>query len=783
MTTRKIILAILIIIISHLVGKAQLNSTLKGNVIDLASEAPIPFATVAILNTNPPIGASTNENGEFTIQSIPVGRYDIKVSSIGYEPTVLSGILLISGKVKVVKIRLQESVMSVDEVVIKPKEEKEKAINQMATVSAKQFTVEETSKYAGGVDDPARMVSAFAGVASTVSSNGIVIRGNAPKGLLWRMEGVPVPAPNHFGEISGVGAGVITALSSQMLANSDFFTGAFPAEYGNATSGVFDLSMRTGNNMEPEHTLQIGSLGIDVSSEGSFKKGGNSSYLFNYRYSTLALVDQVMPQDVGGIRYQDLSFKMHFPTKKAGTFSVWGLGLIDGLTEEGEEDSSKWEGNIYNSYSEQSRIYMGIGGVSHKYFFNKNTYLKTIIAGTRHRITYEDNYLDSSLKRIDDEDILLGNNNITLSSFINHKFSSRHTNRSGIVVQKLFYDYRFISQPEYGEAQQTFVKEQGSSELIQAFSQSSFNINSNIQINPGVHFQLFTLSKRWIVEPRLSAQWNLTNKQSITFGYGLHSSLEKLNYYFTRVQTPNGVTQPNTNLDFSKTHHFVFGYNRMVGKNTHLRIEPYFQYLYDIPVIADSSFSFLNLRNSWFLEDKFENSGTGRNIGIDITLERFLNNGWYYLTTASIFDSKYTGGDNVWRNTAFNKKFVGNFLIGKEWAMGKTKQNQLNISTRFTYNGGDWFTPVNKEASIAAQETKLDYSNAFKHQGPGNYFLHFTISYRSNKAKYSSVWSLQVLNVLGSSEYYGQYYDKKTNSIKAGEEAIIFPNLSYKIQF
>ena len=783
MTTKRILLAVLIIILSQLVGKAQLNSTLKGKVIDLASEAPIPFATIAILNTNSPIRTSTDENGNFSINSIPVGRYDIKVSSIGYEPSVLSGVLLISGKVKVVTIRLQESVMSVDEVVIKPKEEKEKAINQMATVSAKQFTVEETSKYAGGVDDPARMVSAFAGVASTISSNGIVIRGNAPKGLLWRMEGVPVPAPNHFGEISGVGAGVITALSSQMLANSDFFTGAFPAEYGNATSGVFDLSMRTGNNLKPEHTFQIGSLGIDVSSEGPFKKGGNSSYLFNYRYSTLALVDQVMSQDVGGIRYQDLSFKMHFPTKKAGTFTVWGLGLIDGLNEEGETDSSKWEESVFESYNAQSRIYMGIGGVSHKYFFNKNTYVKTILAATGHRITYTDNYLDSSLKRIDDEDILLGNNNITVSSFINHKFSSRHTNRTGILVQKLFYDYRFISQSEYGEPQQTFVKENGNSELIQAFSQSSFNITRDLQINPGVHFQLFTLSKRWIVEPRLSAQWNLTNKQSVTFGYGLHSSLEKLNYYFTRVQTPNGVTQPNTNLDFSKTHHFVLGYNRMVGKNTHLRIEPYYQYLYDIPVIADSSFSFLNLRESWFLEDKFENSGTGRNIGIDITLERFLHNGWYYLTTASIFDSKYTGGDNVWRNTAFNKKFVGNFLIGKEWAMGKTKQNQLNISTRFTYNGGDWFTPVNKEASIAAQETRLDYSKTFKHQGPANYFLHFTISYRKNKTKYSSVWSLQVLNVLGSSEYYGQYYDKKTNSIKAGEDAIIFPNLSYKIQF
>lgn len=783
MTIRTFLLTILIIILSQQLGKAQHTSALKGKVIDAASEAPIPYATVLLLNTNPPIGASSDEDGNFILENVPVGRYDVKVVSVGYEPAILGGILVISGKVQTVTAHLQEVVLSVNEVVVKPKEEKEKAINQMATVSAKQFTVEETNKYAGGLDDPARMVSSFAGVASNVGSNGIVIRGNAPKGLLWRMEGVPVPAPNHFGEIQGVGGGIITALSSQMLANSDFFTGAFPSEYGNALSGVFDLSMRTGNNTAREHTFQIGAVGIDASSEGPFKKGGNSSYLFNYRYSTLTLLDMVMPQDLGGIKYQDFSFKLHFPTKKAGTFSVWGLGLIDGIKSTPDDDTTTWE-NKYDGYKETASIHMGVGGVTHKYFFGNKTYIKTVLAGTSHLIKYEDGYLTPKKVFLTDEEIKLGNSNITLSSFINHKFSATHTNRTGFIYQRLFYDYKFKSSENYGEPVVTYVDEQGQGDLIQAFSQSSFNIGTRLQLNPGVHFQVFTVSKHWIIEPRLSAQYRIDSKQNVTFGYGLHSGLEKLNFYYSQVPNANGgTTRANANLDFSKAHHFVLGYNRMVGQNTHLRVEPYYQHLYNIPVIPDSSFSFLNLRNEWFLNDKLVNDGKGRNIGIDITLERFLNKGWYYLATASIFDSKYTGGDHVWRNSAFNKKFVGNFLIGKEWTLGSQKQNQLNVSVRYTYMGGDWFTPVDLQASIAAQETRNDFSKVLTHQAPANNLLHFTITYRKNRGKFSTLWSLQVLNVLGSQEYYGLYYDKKSNSVKDDAEAVIIPNLSYKIQF
>jgi len=125
----------------------------------------------------------------------------------------------------------------------------------MSAVSARAFTVEETQKYPAAINDPLRMATNFAGVASLDDGmNQIVIRGNSPTGLLWRMEGIDIPNPNHFAAKGSSGGG-ISILSSQLLSNSDFITGAFAADYGNALSGVFDLNLRKGNNEKRETTL------------------------------------------------------------------------------------------------------------------------------------------------------------------------------------------------------------------------------------------------------------------------------------------------------------------------------------------------------------------------------------------------------------------------------------------------------------------------------------------------------------------------------------------------
>jgi len=303
----------------------QTGKPIRGVVVDNASGEPLIAATIVILNTEIPIGVITDVDGNFSIESLPVGRYDIQASYMGYEPMMFREIVVSSGKEVFITIPLKENLNELQEIVVRPKINKQEPLNSIASASARMLSVEEASRYAGGLDDPARLVSSFAGVAGGVNSNGIAVRGNSPQFLQWKLEGAEIPNPTHFSDITEVGGGIFTALSSQVLGNSDFFTGAFPAEYNNALSGVFDMQLRNGNRWEHEHTVQIGTLGIDVSSEGPFKKGGQSSYLFNYRYSTMGLASDLFPDllgDAAGMRYQDLSFNKFSDQKSRNIFGM-----------------------------------------------------------------------------------------------------------------------------------------------------------------------------------------------------------------------------------------------------------------------------------------------------------------------------------------------------------------------------------------------------------------------------------------------------------------------------
>ena len=280
-----------LIFLNGIVTAQGITQTIKGKVLDKESQVSLPGANVVILGTNPVIGTVSDMDGNFRLENVPVGRYTIQISFIGYESITIPEILVGSGKEVVLEAGLKESINELDEVVVKAHSRKDRPLNSMATISARSFTVEETRRYAGGLDDPARMVSAFAGVTTgNLQDNAIIIRGNSPKGVAWHIEGVDVPNPNHFSGGNVAGGGAVNVISGQLLSNSDFFTGAFPAEYGNALAGVFDIKLRTGNYEKREYAFQAGLLGIDFAAEGPFVKGNNASYLFNYRYSTFGLL-------------------------------------------------------------------------------------------------------------------------------------------------------------------------------------------------------------------------------------------------------------------------------------------------------------------------------------------------------------------------------------------------------------------------------------------------------------------------------------------------------------
>lgn len=776
---RKIFISLLVLFTSHLYS--QITQTVRGTVVDNASNLPMAFATVVFLDTHPLIGTTTDDSGNFSISDVPVGRYNLEVSYVGYDPAILREITVISAKQTFLAIQLKENSTMLGEVVIKPHVNKEQPLNSMATVSARMLSVEEAKRYAGGFDDPARLASSFAGVASNTGENGIIVRGNAPKFVQWKMEGIEIPNPNHFGDLKSFGGGTFTALSSQMLTNSDFFTGAFPAEYNNALSGVFDISMRKGNAEKREHTFQAGIVGIDASSEGPFKKGGKASYLFNYRYSTLALLAPLLPEDAGSLKYQDLSFKLNFPTQNGGIFSLWGIGLLDRAGAKAKTDINK---RVYNDDNNDNEIkqYMGATGLSHKYFLGHNTYIKTTLAATVNGTDWTTQTLNQELTLQPQSKIVNKNWNFVLSSFVNKKISTNHTNKTGILVTGMMYDMLLNKAKSLDSPPQEIVNANGFSTLISAYSHSSVNLTNKLVMNIGVNSQVFTLNNQYTIEPRLGFRQQIGKTQSIGFAYGLHSRLERLNFYFNNSLLTK-ETEVNKDLDFTKAHHLVLSYECNISDLVHFKLEPYFQQLYSVPVIADSSFSFINLQNDWFFAEKLKNIGGGRNYGIDLTFEKYMSKGYYYLLTASVFNSEYKGGDNIWRSTRFNRNYVFNFLIGKEWQVGRSKQNVFSLNTRLSYQGGNRYSSINEAASLLAKDIVYDETNAYTMKADPTLNIHFTASYKVNKKNSSRELALKILNVTGQSDFNGHKYNLLNNSIDKDLASALIPNLSYKIEF
>jgi hypothetical protein len=313
------------------------------------------------------------------------------------------------------------------------------------------------------------------------------------------------------------------------------------------------------------------------------------------------------------------------------------------------------------------------------------------------------------------------------------------------------------------------------------YSQSSISLNERWTAQIGFNFQYFLLNKNRTLEPRLGLKWQTAPRHSFAIAYGMHSRRERLDYYFITTPT-TGNELVNKNLDFAKAHHFVLAYDWNISDNLHLKVEPYYQYLYNVPVTAGGSFSVIN-HNDWYIAEALVNDGKGKNYGIDFTLERYLVNGYYYMITASLFESRYCGGDGVWRDTRNNRQILTNALVGKEWMLGKQKQKVLGVNLRLRYLGGEHYTPVDKVASLAQKEVVYDDSRAMQGQLSPGFASDFTISYKINKKHVSHEFAFQILNFSGYEEFEGFDYNFRTDEIRMWKEPISIPNLYYRIQF
>ena len=772
---------------------------IKGKVIDKQSEIPLFGATVELLNTETPIGAITNDNGYYVIENVPVGRQTIRISYIGFETITIPNIVVTTGKDAVIDVNLIEAFDQLDAVIITPETNKDRSINKLATVSARQFSLEEVNRFSGGRSDVGRLAANFAGVSAPDDSrNDIVVRGNSPTGLLWRLEGIPIPSPNHYSTLGTTG-GPVSALNTNMLKNSDFLTSAFPAEYGNALGGVFDLGFRKGNKDTYEFTAQMGIFtGVEAMAEGPLgNKDG--SFLVAGRYSLVGLIGAGAGGTAATPNYSDISMNVDFGTGKYGNLSLFGIlgdSDIEFLGDDIDED------DLFSAEDENAFVNSGFGvlGLKHRINIGAKSYLKSIVSVSTSTNTFEaDRFIDKDTPQeriiryteVDDTQ-----NRFTLSTLFNTKLSRKVTLRTGILyesfgIKSLLRDRE--EQPDNNNDGDpdlfTFRDTDDTFGLIQPYIQGQFRLTEKLTLNAGLHSQYSNLNEQFAMGPRAAINYKVAPKHSVSFGYGIHYQNVPLPLLFLNENVNGQLVQTNKDLDFTRSIHYVLGYDVKIAKSWRGKLEVYYQDISNAAVEAfPSSYSSLTEGTDFeFDNDRVSlvNEGVGFNQGIELTVEKFFSDGYYGLLTASIFESRYEGSDGIERNTPFNNGYVLNLLAGREFYIGKAKRNQLFFDTRVSFAGGRYFTPVDLEASQQAGFEVLQEDIAFSQQY-NDYFrwdVKFGIKFNSRSKKQSHQFYVDLQNVTNNENVFVRRYNRLTNNVDQVNQIGFFPDIGYRFQF
>ena len=783
----------------------NITQSLRGMIKDKESQYPLEGAIISIADI-PALTTASDAQGEYHLDSVPVGRHSILVSYIGYKKVVLDNIIFTSAKEMILNLELETDFQSLDEVYILATKTGE-PINEMAYISARQFSVEETDRYAGSRGDPSRMASNYAGVQGADDSrNDIVVRGNSPSGVLWRMEGIDIPNPNHFA-IPGTSGGSVSILNNKILSNSDFYTSAFPAEYGNSVAAAFDLRLRNGNNNRHERSFQFGILGTELMLEGPISRKNHSTYLFTYRYATLDIFQKIgLKIGTDAVpKYQDASFKLNFPMKNNQYFSVFGVGGLSKIYIL-ISDQKKPSENIYGQNDRDQYFASSVGwiGATYSKSYNTKTYLKVATAlsyigqDVHHEMVYR--HTDASNGEYINDSIIptLGYNfaqkKASANVYLTHKWSHHLTMKAGILNELHILSYQdsiretidtaasnYYQYYHRWNTQNTYVAQ------VQPFVQFKYEASSKLVLNFGIHSHYYQLSNTasWL-EPRAGLNYMINDKNSLAFGVGLHSQIQSpyLHYYFKQN---NNQKLHNEKIGFTKSRHIVLGYTYRPIRNLSLKAETYYQSLYDVPVYKySSSFSLANtgVGFSRYFPDSLVNEGTAYNYGIEFSAERFFTKNFYFLFTSTLYNSRYKGSDHIERDTDFNGHFILNGLTSKEWIL--KNRNAFNLGVKLTYSGGRKYSPIDTvQTALQKEIIEIDaQKNTLKM--PDYFRADVRLSYKINRPKVTHEIALDLVNILNTKNVLKLTYapDPATGSIVRFDYQLGFlPLFYYKIDF
>lgn len=769
---------------------ATITQTIRGHVTNAKNNLPLEGATVYLLANQVEKATYTDKDGKFRFDSIPVGRCQLQVSYVGFQSKIISEILLESGKEVVKSIQLEGGIEEMKEVTVVA------GRTTPNTLSLQTITPEQTQRFAATFYDPARLATSYAGVVSqNDGANNLIVRGNSPASTTWWLEGAEIVNPNHtanagtFSDNIMASGGGVNIMSAQLLGDSYFLKGNYPTQYGNGLGGILDMRLRQGNNETHEFTAQIGLIGIDVAAEGPLSKQRSGSYLINYRYSTLGLLSQLgVPLGDEEINFQDVSFNVALPTQKLGQFTVFGMAGQSKNTFEAQRDNTLWQ-----FQKDRQDIYFtswmtAVGG-THRLSISDKVMWKSTVAfsameANRDAFQLDSNYIKSSLSKDARQD-----GKTSISSLIQVQVNENTSLKAGFVGTNYRQDVRAAN----------YLQEDTLSIIMDGFRQNwlarpyvnlDFRPNSRLQMNIGMGYAHFFANQTHSFEPLFSVNYQLKENHSLNFAYRLQSQLQSPTIYFGTQATANtflgdlSTNRINHNLEMSKAHHLGLSHKTTILNQYTVNTEAYYQQLFDIPVVNNSNFSAINLLDE-IIQDTLVSLGTGRNYGMEVTVEKYMNDGYYFLLTGTIFESKYTAADGIERNTRFNGNYGTVLSGGKEfyWTSKRKHEKTLGINLKVTYLGGLRATPVDEVASAAAQATVFDTQQAFVNRYPNYFKTDLRLYLKKNHNKYTTTLAIDIQNITNHQNAAFDYFDTEMQEIVRKYQLGIIPILIYRVEF
>jgi hypothetical protein len=763
---------ILLLLLSvHFTFAQEFTSVVRGSIKDADTGLPLAQATVQLDAK----GAATDEAGLFRFEGVGVGRHVLTVSFVGYQTLVIQEILVESGKENVQEVRLSATGRQLQEATVS-------GSRPPAFNSVQAITAEQTLRYAATYLDPARVATSFAGVAAANDqANGLVVRGNSPNNMQWRLEGVEIVNPNHlsnagtFSDRPTSTGGGVNILSTQLLAASNFLSGPFPAQYGNVTGAILDMNLRKGNSEQTEYTAQASLLGLDFAVEGPFSKKSKASYLVNYRYSFTGLLG-AMGVNFGGedIRFQDLSFNINVPDKRGGNMTIFGVGGVSSNDFKGETDSTLWKVQK-DGYRILYKNRMGAGGITYTLPVGPRTSIRLVGAFSGLRTSRDSDPIYDSpatpVKPGDDE--IQVRNAISFSAVMTWRNSAKSRIRVGSYIT---YRIEKLNGP--------YAFRDFDTRITQPFVSWNYQLTPAITTEIGLHatasfIEVVDEVSHSTLEPRAAIRWQMSDKAQLSFSYGLHSQMQTPQLYAAEYSN-TGFSGGNQKLAPSKSNQYVLGYQRDFGRAGNLKLEAYWQQQFQIPVNEAMRFSAVNQTESIvFLS--LENKGKARNIGLEATYQKLLTDNYYLLVSASVYDATYKVGDDVRRDSRFNGRHTFSFTGGKEFR--GQRGGLWGLNAKVLWLGGFRDMEVNEQDSRQYNATVYTNQYTYNVQMKDYFRPDLRIYWKKSRPGFSRTLAIDLQNVSSTKNEAYRYYDTIERKVVIQKQLGLIPVVSYRWEF